>query len=62
MYFYIFNDREMVDLIHKATNQPYKIFGRGENGIVYSFEKTQDVLISYKTIKAMRKYKETKSK
>ena len=53
-YFYVFNDREMADIISRATRQTYMIFER-HNGKLYSFENTLEVFCSYVAIKETRK-------
>ena len=53
-YFYVFNDREMADIIAKITREQYMAFDRAD-GITYSFPNTDLVLCAYKCIRETRK-------
>lgn len=54
-YWYIFNDRETADIIAMTTGERYKKFKRSDETIVYSFKKTNSVLVSYNSIKEVKK-------
>lgn len=55
MYWYVFNDREMADVIMKVTGEPYRIYDRENGDKVYSFKKTDRVLIAYNSFNEAKK-------